>query len=456
MINYCFSKSFLPVKIFLIVALISSQNTYAQNFSVNKIDIFFNSLANRGIFQGSVLISMNNKIAYKNAFGFADIAQKVKNTPSTKFRLASLSKTITVIAIMQLVQDGKLKVTDRISDVLDWYPAPAGNCVSIQDLMMMNSGIPTYTSSYDFVSYSSRANQPLVQEFILRYCSEPLLFQPGSAHFNYSNSNYYILGAIIEKLTGKPYAEVIKENIFKRAGMTNSGYYYNTSIYDNMATGYALSPVTQVAGYYDQTSAYATGGLYATAEDLFKLDQALYGDKLLEKQYVNEIFKNRYPEDQTGNSWLYGWQVVPDTKSTMVYKTGLLWGARTLFLRDLVNKNTIILLTNTDNNNGTSFNMIVNLLSLMKGKSPPLTVQQDIGTQMVKVIQEKGVDEAIKNYKKIKSSKDSSSWVISDSELFNVGQYLINKNDQHGANKIFALLSLDFPESVYATYRKNK
>nr|MBP8067107.1 beta-lactamase family protein [Pedobacter sp.] len=385
-----------------------------------------------------------------------DIAQKVKNTPTTKFRLASLSKTITVIAIMQLVQDGKLNVTDRISDVLDWYPTPTGNCVSIQDLMMMNSGIPSFTNNYDFLAYTSRANEPSVQEFIMRYCSGPLQFQPGSAHFDYSNSNYYILGAIIEKVTGKPYAEVIEENIFKRLGMTNSGYYYNTSIYDNIATGYSLSPVTQIAMYYDQTSAYATGGLYSTVEDLFKLDQALYGEKLLKQQYVNEIFKNRYPDDKTGESWLYGWQVVPGTKSTMVYKTGLLWGVRTLFLRDLANKNAIILLTNTDNNNGTSLNMIVNLLNLMKGNAPPLTVQQDIGPLMVKVIQEKGVDEAIKNYKTIKAGKEASGWVISDSELFNVGQYLISKNNQAGADKIFALLSADFPESVYATYRKNK
>jgi len=455
-INYFFSKSFSIAKLLVIVVLLCSQNLNAQNFSENKIDTFFDSLASRGIFQGSVLISVNNEVAYKKGFGFADIAQKAKNNPSTKFRLASLSKTITVIAIMQLVQEGKLKVTDRISDVLEWYPVPLGNFVSIQDLMMMNSGIPSYTNSYDFVFYTSRANQPSVREFIVRYCSGPLKFQPGSAQFEYSNSNYYILGAIIEKVTGKPYAEVIEERIFKRVGMSNSGYYYNTSIYENMATGYSLSPVTQVAGYYDQTSAYSTGGLYSTVEDLFKLDQALYGEKLLKKQYINEIFKNRYPEDKTGESWLYGWQVVPGTNSTMVYKTGLLWGARTLFLRDLANKNAIILLTNTDNNNGTSLNMIVNLLSLIKGDTPPLVVQQDIGPVMVKLIKEKGVDEAIKNYKRIKAGKDASSWVLSDSELFNVGQYLITTNNLAGADKIFMLLSTDFPESVYATYRKSK
>ena len=450
-------RSLQRVTLFLTIALFLSTGffAFAQKPNVAKIDTFFTRVAQRGIFQGSVLLSVNNMPIYQKGFGYANIEHKVKNTVSTKFRLASLSKTITAIAIMQLVQEEKLNVTDRISDILDWYPKAIGNFVSIQDLMLMNSGIPSYTNNYDFVSFTSRSNSQFTREFILRYCTPAtLMFQPGSDQFNYSNSNYYILGAIIEQVTGKPYADVVNENIFKRIGMTNSGYYYNTGLYDNFATGYSVEPVTQVAAYYDQTSAYSTGGLYSTVEDLFKLDQALYSEKLLQKKYIDEIYKDRFPKDLTGNSWLYGWQYVPNTQKTMVYKTGILWGSRTLFLRDLANHNSIILLNNTDNGNSTGFALLANLLYLLKGSEPPLPVKQDICILMADIINTKGVDIAIEKYKEIKVSTSAADWEITDAELYTIGKFLLDRNDQAGASKIFKLIASDFPASIYATYQE--
>ncbi|MDP2414110.1 serine hydrolase [Daejeonella sp.] len=449
-------RSLQRVTLFLTFAFFLSIGfAFAQKPNVAKIDTFFTRVAQRGIFQGSVLLSVNNMPIYQKAFGYANNEHKVKNTVSTKFRIASLSKTFTAIAIMQLVQEEKLNVTDRISDILDWYPKAIGNFVSIQDLMMMNSGIPSYTSNYDFVSFTSRNNAQFIREFILRFCAPTtLMFQPGSDQFNYSNSNYYILGAIIEQVTGRPYADVINEKIFKRIGMTNSGYYYNTGIYDNFATGYSVEPVIQVAAYYDQTSAFSTGGLYSTVEDLFKLDQALYSEKLLQKKYIDEIFKDRFPKDSTGNAWLYGWQYVPNTQKTMVYKTGILWGSRTLFLRDLVNQNAIILLNNTDNENSTGFALLANLLYLLKGSEPPLPVKQDICILMADIINTKGLDSAIAKYKEIKASASAANWVISDAELYSIGKFLLDRNDQAGANKIFKLIASDFPASIYATYQE--
>lgn len=448
----CLQRATLFLTISLLLSICFCAN--AQKPSVAKIDTFFTRVAQRGIFQGSVLLSVNNVPIYQKAFGYASNEYKVKNTVSTKFRIASLSKTITAIAIMQLVQEKKLNVSDRISDILDWYPKAIGNFVSIQDLMMMNSGIPSYTSNYDFVSFTSRNNQQFIRDYILRFCTPTtLLFQPGSDQFNYSNSNYYILGAIIEQVTGRLYADVVYEKIFKRIGMTNSGYYYNTGLYDNLATGYSIEPITRVAAYYDQTSAYSTGGLYSTVEDLFKLDQALYSEKLLQKKYIDEIYKDRFPKDSTGNAWLYGWQFVPNTKNTMVYKTGILWGSRTLFLRDLVNQNAIILLNNTDNENSTGFAMLADLLYLLKGSDPPLAVQQDICILMADIINTKGVESAIAKYKEIKASANAANWVITDAELYTIGKFLLDRNDQAGANKIFGLIASDFPSSVYATYR---
>jgi len=444
------------IKIFAMATLLPAilNNAYAQKNLTAKLDSFFTSVANRGILSGAVLVSVNNAVVFKKGFGYASNEFKVKNETSTKFRLASLSKTVTSIAIMQLVQEGKIKVTDRISDILPWYPKAIGYCVTVQNLLMMNSGLGSYTSYYDFTNYTSREDNASVRDFVLRYCTTTALaFQPGSDQFSYSNTNYYILGAIIEQVTGESYEKVIDQKIFKPLDMTNSGYFSNTGMYDNMALGYSVEPVRAVGDYVDQTSTYSTGGLYSTVEDLFKLDQGLYTDKILKHEYVKEIYKNRFPNDNSGNAWLYGWQLVPNT-TTMFYKTGILLGYRTLFLRDTVNHNSITILDNNDNENCYGIPVIADVLTMIAGKNPPMPVQQDICILMVDLIKEKGVNYAIDRYKQIKASKDSANWVISDAELFTVGQYLISNNQLNNADAIFAQLSADFPKSVYATYKR--
>ncbi len=430
--------------------------SYSQTYNTKVLDSFLRASESRGITQGVVLLSRHNKVIYKKAFGYANSQTNTKNDPDTKFRLASLSKTITSIAIMQLVQNNKLKVTDRISDILDWYPRPMGNFVSIQNLLTMNSGIPSYTNNYDFLNIVSRSNSFSVQSFVLSYCyPAALLFQPGcDSVFNYSNSNYYILGAVIEKLSGKTYADYVTENIFKPLGMSNSGYYSNTATYTNMSSAYTVMPATTVAEYMDNTCAYSTGGLYSTVGDLFKLDQALYSNVILSQPNVQEIFKNRYPAQQA-NEWMYGWQFLLPTTTAYVYKTGVLPGIRTLFIRGLADSSTVIMLNNNDNNNSTGENMIINMLTFLAtgniSKSAP--IQQDISIPMVSKYNKQGVDSAIAFFNKINGSAAAANYELSDAELLTVGQYLTQQNDFTGANKIFALLTATYPASIYATYK---
>jgi CubicO group peptidase (beta-lactamase class C family) len=174
------------------------------------------------------------------------------------------------------VEEGKL------SDYLPYYREDTGKKVTIHQLLTHTSGIPSYTNLPNFGREVSRNPYP-VEEFVKKYCSGDLEFEPG-AKFSYNNSGYFLLGAVIEKIAGKPYENVLEERIFKPLGMKNSGY-------DHYATIMSLP--------------YAAGSLYSTVEDLYIWDQALYSDQLLPAKMKELLFK---PHVQTpGGAYGYGW-----------------------------------------------------------------------------------------------------------------------------------------------------
>src|SRR4029078_11490332 len=232
------------------------------------------------LFNGSALVAENGKVTYKGAFGMAEMEWGIPNAPDTKFRLGSITKQFTATLILQLVEQGKIKLDGKLSDYLPDYSKDTGAKVTIHNLLSHTSGIPSYTSLPGFFQDVSR-NPFKVDDFIKKYASGELEFEPGTK-FVYDNSGYFLLGAIIEKVTGKPYEQVLKENIFDPLGMKNSGYDRWGTILNKRATGYARTPKGfQTAAYLDMSIPYAAGSLYSTVEDLYMWDQALYGEKVL-------------------------------------------------------------------------------------------------------------------------------------------------------------------------------
>ena len=201
---------------------------------------------------------------------------KIPNDAETKFRLGSLTKQFTSTLILQLVEQGKIKLDGKITDYLPDYRKDTGDRVTIHQLLNHTSGIPSYTDQPGFLQDVSR-NPYTVADFVKKYTSGSLEFEPGSK-FSYNNSGYFLLGAIIEKLTGKTYAEAVRDNIFVPLGMKNSGYDMPSPLIPKRASGYAKTPAGYVnAAYLDMSIPYAAGSLYSTVEDLYIWDQALYG-----------------------------------------------------------------------------------------------------------------------------------------------------------------------------------
>ncbi|RYZ32876.1 MAG: class A beta-lactamase-related serine hydrolase, partial [Myxococcaceae bacterium] len=203
-------------------------------------------------FNGAALVANEKDVILKKAYGQANFEWNVPNTPDTKFRIASVTKQFTAMVILQLVAEGKLKLDDTLVSALPDYRKDTGSRITLTHLLNHTSGIPSYTSAPDFFPKVSR-NPYAVADFVKQFASGDLEFEPGSK-FAYNNSGYFLLGAIIERVTGKPYAQAVQERIFTPLGMKDSGYDVHATVLPKRASGYELVPDGYVnAAYLDMS-----------------------------------------------------------------------------------------------------------------------------------------------------------------------------------------------------------
>src|SRR6185503_9443899 len=259
------------------------------------------TLANKyRLFNGSVLVAEHGKVIYKKGLGLANMEWDIPNSTETRFRLGSITKQFTATLILQLVAQGKIKLDGKLSDYLPNYRKDVGEKVTVHQLLNHTSGIPSYTGLPNFMNDVSR-NPYTVDDFVAKYASNNLEFEPGSK-FSYNNSGYFLLGAIIEKVTGQPYDKVLKEKIFDPLGMKNTGYDRARTLIEKRAAGYVKTPEGYInAPYLDMSIPYAAGSLYSTVEDLYLWDQALYTDRVLTAQSKEVMFKPNLSD------YAYGW-----------------------------------------------------------------------------------------------------------------------------------------------------
>lgn len=245
-------------------------------------------------FMGSVLVAQHGKVILDKGYGYANIEWQIPNTPTTKFRIASLTKQFTAVAILILEEMGKLKTTDTINQYMPDAPA-AWDKVTIFHLLNHSSGIPSYTGFPDFMEFAATAKTPEQQIDFFRH--KPLNFQPG-ATFEYNNSGYVLLGYLIEKISGQSYEDFIVNNIFLPLDMCDSGYDSHSKIIPHRASGYMIAnDGLSNADFLDMSIPYSAGSLYSTTHDLLKWEQSLFGGKILSLNSLDKMiepFKNNY------------------------------------------------------------------------------------------------------------------------------------------------------------------
>jgi CubicO group peptidase (beta-lactamase class C family) len=248
--------------------------------SITAIDHFISTQAKQQTFSGMVLIAQNGKIVLDKGYGWADAEQRLPNQPNTRFRIASITKQFTAMAILLLQEQGKLRVQDLVCFYIDGCP-DAWKSITILHLLAHTSGIPEYVTTFPQQQSASPA------QLISAFESKPLDFAPGT-RFGYSNSGYVLLGFIIEKLAGEPYPQFLQQAIFGVLHLSNTGYDQNFPALPAHATGYKQPWVK--ADFVDMSILYSAGALYSTVDDLYRWDAALFNAAFASGDSLTQMF----------------------------------------------------------------------------------------------------------------------------------------------------------------------
>jgi CubicO group peptidase (beta-lactamase class C family) len=278
-------------RIAIILSLVSI--CLAQD-NVSRMEQVVHSYLDEKKFMGSVLVARDGVVLLSKGYGSANLEWEVPNSPTTKFRLGSITKQFTAACILLLEEHGKLKVEDSVKKYMTDAPA-AWDKVTIFNLLTHTSGIPSFTAFPEYASTEAIATTP--EKLVARFREKPLEFQPGE-RWNYSNSGYVLLGYLIEKISQQSYSQFVQENIFNPLGMKDSGYDSNSAIILHRASGYSPGEkgVTNT-GCIDMSIPFSAGGLYSTTEDLLRWEHGLMGGKLLSPTSLQKMttpFKNDY------------------------------------------------------------------------------------------------------------------------------------------------------------------
>ncbi len=249
-------------------------------------------------FSGVVLIAKNGKPFFHKAYGMANRDFGVPNRPDTKFNLGSINKVFTQVAIGQLAEQGKLALSDTIRKRLPDYPSPVADKITIQQLVMMTSGLGDFFGErYDATPKSKFRT---LADFLPLFVNEPLLFEPGTSR-SYSNAGYIVLGLIIEKVSGESYYDYVRQHVFLPAGMKDTDASMQDAIVPNRAVGYTREsedgkPQTgpkRINLYTLPARSSSAGGGYSTAPDLLAFDAALRADRLLSPAWTGWYFSDK-------------------------------------------------------------------------------------------------------------------------------------------------------------------
>jgi CubicO group peptidase (beta-lactamase class C family) len=294
--------------------------------------------------RGAVLVARQGEVVLSRGYGWADAAAGIANTPQTRFRLGSLTKPITALAILKLQAAGRLDVMQPVCTYLAECP-PAWAAITLHHLLSHTSGIPDLTRFADFAATTGQATTPL--ETLARFANHPLDFAPGSA-WDYSNSNYIVLGVVIEQVTGQTYAAHVQDALFAPLGMDNSGY-------DTMANGLAAGylPDGSAAAFVHMSLPFAAGGLYSTVEDLYTLDRALLAGDVLPDDLRGQMWTAQasIPGPGPTQGYGYGWTVTEGPHGKAVGHNGSIEGFSTGLRHYLEPDLLIVALSNEERRN---------------------------------------------------------------------------------------------------------
>ena len=368
------------------IALILGINSFGQSSSnkelENNIDGLFESYSYYNRFVGNVLISKDNHIIYKKSFGYADTDGHIKNTEKSIFRIASLTKSLTAVGVMKLVEDGKLTLDTPMSNYFPDFMPDFSKEITIQHLLNNSSGIEANIGRTDDNGNGLMPEETPItfDELLEKFKDSKLKFKPGTG-YDYNNFGYLLLANIIEKVSGQSYANYMEQAVFKPAGMKNTAIASFKSLNQKAQPhlGLGMDALQKFNSPFHPSWLQGAADINSTTVDLFKFMQALDNGTLLKSAYKNKLYTSAQSMGVNEMVSGLGWVIDHKGGEKWVYNNGLLPGYASV-MGTLSGENIKIIILS----NATSVNPVVNefqgevtfvpeitdkIISLLLGKS---------------------------------------------------------------------------------------
>ena len=342
---------------FLFFAIFIVQISYTQSSK-------YEDLLKDKHFNGAVLIATDGIIDYVNCFGVADYQNQLKNNINSKFKIASVTKTFTAVLIMNLVEENKLDLNAPIQKYIPTYSGPGLKTVKVHHLLTYSSGIKNMLDNLGLKPYQTKVS---LDEFIEKYCSAELINIPGEKYI-YGNTEYIILHKIIENVTQKSFEEYLNEVILVPLKMNNTGIIDSEKSMNGLVKSYyfnrELGHLENEEFYFGELY-FGSANMYSTVEDLLKFDQGLFKYQILNKESTDKLLTVNYNLGNTAfGLWgSTGWQKINES---FYYRTGGILGSNANWIHTMETKKTIILLSNTNQNDLYKLSEDLYLLSIGK------------------------------------------------------------------------------------------
>ena len=368
---------------------------------ISRIDALMRAYTELEQFSGVVLVAEEGRVLYREGLGLADRELGVGASPENRFVIGSMTKAFTAVLVLQQANQGRLQLETPVVAYWPEFPDPSGGKITIRHLLRHRSGLHHWGAVDGFLLEEARlSHEP--EEIVELYAEQGLRFDPDEDEA-YSSLGYYILGVVLEKVTGKSYGDLLRERIFEPLGMSASALDDHATILPGRVRPYRynfLEARYDNAEYRDPSTTYATGGIISTVDDLLKWDQALYGERLLPEALRGMLF------DPEQGEAAFGWRkIVREGEGEgggegemALWHIGSVTGYRTQITRLPDSRRTVILLTNL--RDADVFGMSAAIVDVLYGGELVLP-KRSLMKEVLSVSSERGADAAIIRFDEI-------------------------------------------------------
>lgn len=414
-----------------------------------RMKAFVEAFHRIGAFSGTVLVARRGRVVFEGSVGEANLEWSIPNTPDTVFRIGSLTKPITAALVLRLVDLGKLRLDGTLASQLAGYRADTGAKVTLRQLLAHTSGIPSFTQDPDYPAFAPQAHR--VPDFVKARCSGDLEFEPGT-RWAYSNSAYYLLGALIERATGLSYGEALRQYVFDPLGMAHSRFEPGPALVRRRAYGYVRTLGGWVeAPHLDGSVLFSTGGLHSTTRDLLAFEQGL-GGTFLKAATRDQVWKAQTPAGP-GPTYGLGWflHALPlagrPEPLTLQSHGGEVDGFNAQLVRAPEEGLTVILLHNEGPTRLPELSSGLIRIALGQAPPPPRPTALDA---LLPVLREQGLEAAVARGRALATHPDAPCLPFREEEAGAFGMYMMRLGRPAEAASVFGLTAALLPDSPRA------